>query len=291
MPDVDSQGGQRQSGVELAMSLRDQYYQLDIGTTPLGTELNTLVGGAKAIAPLGDYTKLSFSLERRAVKDSMLSYVGMKDSFSGQYWGQVTQNGINIQLNYDDGDVGYYAGGGVWRYAGRNVEDNDAVKVEAGMYLRPLKADDRELQIGSHISYQNFEENLSYYSFGHGGYFSPQNYVSVSFPVEYTQEFSKVSLGIGGALGYQSYSQDEANYFPGQSAMQSTLESYVRSGWAKEARYSGESTDGIGYSFQARLGYKIKRDLTLEAKVAYDTFGDYNESKAQLSLRQSFQDY
>ena len=291
LPDVDSQGGQRQSGVELAMSLRDQYYQLDIGTTPLGTELSTLVGGAKAIAPLGDYTKLSFSLERRAVKDSMLSYVGMKDSFSGQYWGQVTQNGINIQLNYDDGDVGYYAGGGVWRYAGRNVEDSDAVKVEAGMYLRPLKADDRELQIGSHISYQNFEENLSYYSFGHGGYFSPQNYVSVSFPVEYTQEFSKVSLGIGGALGYQSYSQDEANYFPGQSAMQSTLESYVRSGWAKEERYSGESTDGIGYSFQARLGYKIKRDLTLEAKVAYDTFGDYNESKAQLSLRQSFQDY
>lgn len=291
LPDVYSQGGQRQSGVELAMSLRDRYYELDIGTTPLGAELSTLVGGAKGIVPLGSYTNLSFAVERRAVKDSMLSYVGMKDRYSGQTWGQVTQNGLNIQLNYDDGDVGYYTSGGVWRYAGRNVEDNDAIKIGAGMYLRPLKADDRQLQVGSHISYQNFEENLGYYSFGHGGYFSPQNYISVSFPVEYTQEFTKFSLGISGALGYQSYSQDEADYFPGQSAMQSELESYVLSGWAEEAQYSGESTDGIGYSFQARMGYKIKRDLSLEARLAYDTFGDYNESKAQLSLRQSFQDY
>ena len=291
LPDVASQGSQRQSGVELAMSLRDKYYQLDIGTTPLGTELNTLVGGVRLIAPLSDYTSLSIGAERRAVKDSMLSYVGMKDAFSGVYWGQVTQNGVNIQLNYDDGEVGYYAGAGLWRYVGHNVEDNDAVKVDAGMYLRPYQAEDRQLQIGSHISYQNFDENLGYYSFGHGGYFSPQNYVSVSFPVDYTQEFSKLSLSVGGALGYQSYSQNEADYFPGQNGLQSLLETMVGLGLSEEAQYSAESTDGVSYSFQARLGYKIKRNLTLEARVAYDTFGDYNESKAQLSLRQSFQDY
>ncbi|MFB9136083.1 cellulose synthase subunit BcsC-related outer membrane protein [Vibrio olivae] len=291
LPDVASQGAQSQSGVELAMSLRDKHYQLDIGTTPLGLEQTTLVGGITLIAPLGDYTDLSLSAERRAVKDSLLSYVGMKDSFSGKYWGQVTQNGLSIQLNYDDGEVGYYANAGAWRYVGHNVEDNNAVKVGAGMYLRPYKTDSRQLQIGSHLSYQDFDDNLSYYSYGHGGYFSPQNYVSVSFPVEYTQELSKLSFSVGGALGYQSYSQDEADYFPGHSALQSTLDGYATAGLVEEARYSAESTDGIGYSFQARLGYKIKRDLMLEARVAYDTFGDYNESKAQLSLRHSFHDY
>lgn len=291
LPDVDSQGSQQQRGIEIGMSLRDEYYALDIGTTPLGADLTTLVGGVQLNAPLDDYLGLSFSLERRAVKDSMLSYVGTKDSFSGQYWGQVTQNGINIQLNFDDGDVGYYAGTGFWRYAGKNVKDNNALKVEAGMYLRPYESSDRQLQIGSHIGFQNFDENLSYYSFGHGGYSSPQNYISVSFPVEYKQEFSKLSLALGGALGYQSYRLDEADYFPSQSAWQSTLESYVTSGLTEEAQYAADGANGVGYSFQASLSYKMKRDLILEASIAYDTFGDYNESKANLSLKHSFEQY
>ncbi len=291
LPDVASQGAQSQSGVEFAMALEGDYYQVDLGTTPLGLELSTLVGGMKLKAPLGDYAQLSLSGERRAVTDSVLSYVGAYDTFSGKYWGQVTRNGVNLQFNFDDGDAGYYTNAGLWRYLGHNVAENTAVEVGAGVYLRPYKLSDRQLQLGLSLNYQDFEQNLSYYSFGHGGYFSPQNYVSMSFPVDYQQDFHKLSLSLGGALGYQSYSQDQAAYFPNNPSWQSTLEDYVTAGNAQEAFYSGESTSGIGYNFHASLGYKIQQDMTLEARVGYDTFGDYNESSAQITLRHSFSEF
>ncbi|SDH73149.1 Tetratricopeptide repeat-containing protein [Vibrio xiamenensis] len=291
LPDVDSQGAQSQSGVEFGMALEGDYYQVDMGTTPLGLELSTLIGGVTFKLPLGDYAQLSLSGERRAVKDSVLSYVGAYDTFSGKYWGQVTRNGANLQFNFDDGDAGYYANAGLWRYIGHNVAENTGVDVGAGVYLRPYQLRDRQLQIGLNLNYKDFEQNLGYYSYGHGGYFSPQNYVSMSFPVDYQQEFHKLSLELGGSLGYQSYSQDQAAYFPNDASLQSTLESYVTSGYAEEAYYSGESVSGIGYNFHAALGYKIQQDISLEARVGYDTFGDYNEASAQITLRHAFNEF
>ena len=291
LPDVASQGAQSQSGVEFGVALEGEHYQIDIGTTPLGLELSTLVGGVKLKAPLGDYAELSLAGERRAVTDSLLSYVGAYDRYSGQYWGQVTRNGASLQFNFDDGEAGYYANAGLWRYLGHNVADNTAVDVGAGVYLRPYQLNDRQFQLGLSLNYKDFEQNLGYYSYGHGGYFSPQNYVSMSFPVDYQQDFQKLSLSLGGALGYQSYSQDQAAYFPNSASLQSTLESYVTSGYAEEAYYAGESVSGIGYNFHASLGYKIQKDITLEARVGYDTFGDYNESSAQITLRHAFNEF
>lgn len=42
--------------------------------------------------------------------------MGLKDSYSGKTWGQVTKNGGTLQLSYDDGDAGFYVGGGGYSY-------------------------------------------------------------------------------------------------------------------------------------------------------------------------------
>jgi hypothetical protein len=61
---------------------------------------------------LTNYLSLIFTGERRSLTDSLLSYVGLKDTYSGKTWGQVTKNGGTLQLSYDDGDAGFYVGGG-----------------------------------------------------------------------------------------------------------------------------------------------------------------------------------
>lgn len=282
---VPSQGSQSTAGVEVAMALTGEQYKLDVGSTPLGQDLNTVVGGVQWSPQLTDYLKLILTGERRAVVDSLLSYVGVEDKYSGKKWGQVTKNGGSAQLSYDDGDAGFYAGVGLYNYIGENVPSNDNFTGNAGVYIRPYRADDRELKTGISMTYMDFSKNLSYFSYGQGGYFSPQDYISVSFPVDYTQKFDNWNMSVGASLGYQSYSQDESPYFPTDSAMQSQLEDYVSRGFAKEAWYSGSSENGMGYNLRAAADYKVNKDMTIGGQVGYDTFGDYNESTAQLYFR------
>ncbi|WP_421507660.1 cellulose synthase subunit BcsC-related outer membrane protein [Erwinia rhapontici] len=280
-----STDSQTATGVELNLALSGDSYKIDLGSTPLGQDLSTMVGGVKWAPKLTDYLTLILTGERRAVTDSLLSYVGVKDAYTGKSWGRVTKNGGNAMLSYDDGDAGFYVGAGGYSYIGENVASNTSLMGNAGAYVRPFHFNDRELKTGINISWMDFSKNLSNFSYGSGGYFSPQNYVSVSFPVDFTQTYDDVSVKIGGSAGYQSYTQDKAAYFPNNSDYQSLLEDMVTAGYAKEAYFSGGSKSGIGYNLHAGADYKINKDVTIGGQLGYDTFGDYNESTAQLYFR------
>ncbi|MER0126168.1 cellulose biosynthesis protein BcsC [Franconibacter daqui] len=289
-PNVNDPGdvstdSQRADGVELNMALSGKDYKLDIGTTPLGQDLSTLVGGVKWSPKLTDYLTLILTGERRALTDSLLSYVGLKDSYSGKTWGRVTKNGGSVMLSYDDGDAGFYVSGGGYSYLGENVASNTSMNASAGVYLRPYHDDYRELKTGLNTSWMDYSKNLSHFTFGQGGYFSPQNYVSVSLPVDYTQKFDNWKLSLGGSVGYQSYTQDGSDYFPTKSDWQSTLEDFAQAGFTKEAHYKSSSENGIGYTFRAAADYNVNKQMTIGGQVGYDTFGDYNESTAGLYFR------
>lgn len=280
-----STDSQNANGVELNMALSGDNYRLDIGSTPLGQDLNTLVGGVKWSPKLTNYLTLILTGERRAVTDSLLSYVGLKDRYSGERWGQVTKNGGSAQLSYDDGDAGFFVGGGGYSYIGENVESNTSVNANAGVYMRPWHDEFRQLQTGLSVSWMDFSKNLSYFTFGQGGYFSPQNYVSVSLPVDFSQKIDNWKLNLGGSVGYQSYTQDKSDYFPNDPQAQRMLQQLADLGFTKEAQYGGRSQNGIGYTFRAGVDYNLNKEMTVGGKVGYDTFGDYNESTAGLWFR------
>ncbi|CNK99838.1 cellulose biosynthesis protein BcsC [Yersinia frederiksenii] len=282
---ADSPGSQQESGVELALALAGEDYKADIGTTPLGQDMSSLIGGLQWAPKLGQFARLAMTAERRPVIDSLLSYVGATDRISGQKWGAVTKNGGGLNLSYDDGDAGLYAGVNYYSYFGDNVKSNNAITSSVGAYIRPYRYDDRELKTGVNISYMNFSKNLSYFSFGQGGYFSPQDYVSVSFPVEYSQHYGNWNYKLGGAVGYQSYSQDESKYFPNNPALQAQLEQYVRDGYSTESSYAAQSKNGIGYNFKADGSYNLQKNMQIGGQVGYDTFGDYSETTALIYFR------
>lgn len=285
-----STDSQTASGVELNLALKGDSYKIDLGSTPLGQDLSTLVGGVQWSPKLTDFLTLILTGERRAMTDSLLSYVGVQDKSSGKQWGGVTKNGGNALLSYDNGDAGFYVGGGAYSYLGENVASNNSLNATAGAYVRPFHTDDRELKVGMSLSWMDFSKNLSYFSYGQGGYFSPQNYAAVSFPIDFTRKFDDLSVKVGGSVGYQSYSQDRSAYFPNDPSMQSQLESYAASGAVKSAYYSGDSKNGIGYNLHAGADYKVNKEVTIGGQLGYNTFGDYNESTAQLYFRYLFGD-
>jgi len=282
---LNSPGSQTASGVEVNLGLSNDSFKIDLGSTPLGQDLSTLVGGIQWSPKLTDYLTLILTGERRAVTDSLLSYVGTQDKLSGKKWGAVTKNGGSALLSYDNGDAGFYVGAGGYSYIGENVASNQSLNGTAGAYVRPYHDGNSELKTGISMSWMDYSKNLSYYSYGQGGYFSPQDFVAVSLPVDWSKNYDDLKVKVGGSVGYQSYSQDRSAYFPTDPAKQAQLQSYYDAGYATEAYYAGGSKNGIGYNLHAGADYKVNKDVTVGGQLGYDTFGDYNESTAQLYFR------
>ncbi|HAT6803321.1 TPA: cellulose synthase [Citrobacter freundii] len=273
------------SGVALSMILSGESYQGDIGTTPLNDDPGTLVGGISWEPKLSKYLSLRLAGERRSVTDSILSWAGLRDRMSGERWGRITKNGASIQLSYDDGDAGYYIGGGHYLYRGKNVAENRSTQVSAGVYVRPWHDPWRQLQAGISTSWMDYSKNLSYFTFGQGGYFSPANYISISLPVDYSLKKDNWKLSLAGAVGYQSYSQNSSPYYPTRSDWQHMLDNLADNGFTRESRYQGNTENGLGYSFNGGLDYRLDRSMIISGKIGYDTFGDYSETTAGLGFR------
>jgi len=275
-----SQGSQQANGVAASLSMSGDSYKLDIGSTPTGGEFTRLVGGVEWNPKLTQNSSLNLKAERRAVTDSLLSYVGVKDKSTGESWGGITRNGVSAQFAWDNELIGLYSKLGFDTYVGTNVPTNHAVSAQAGSYLRPWKTADSELKVGVNVNYMNFDRNLSYYTLGQGGYFSPQDFMAVSLPVTLTRHLNDWDLTLNGAVGYQSYKQSKSDYFPGHSSLQSQLNSYASDDDDVDAVYKATSKNGIGYTLGVNARYHLSDNLALGANLGYDTFGSYNEGKA-----------
>ncbi|KID00793.1 hypothetical protein PU00_16200 [Hafnia alvei] len=282
---ANSTGSQRRSGAEIALSLSGDNYQADIGTTPLGQDSNRLLGGLRWSPTIAGNTQMTMNVERRAVTDSLLSYVGAKDKYSGKSWGAVTKSGGGVSLSYDDGQAGAYGGASYYQYQGNNVADNSAVIGNAGIYFRPLHLDDRELKVGVNADYMNFSKNLSNFSFGQGGYFSPQDYISISLPIEYSRNAGNWDYKLSGSVGYQSYSQKQSDYFPTRPDWQNNLDWLVDEGYGRESHYAAKNSTGVSYNTKLQGNYKFSPQLSVGGQVGYDTVGEYSEATAQLYFK------
>lgn len=277
---ADAQSGQQVNGVETNLSLKGDSYTLDIGSTPTGGEFTRLVGGVEWNPRISRNGSLDLKAERRAVTDSLLSYVGVKDKTTGESWGAVTRNGLSAQYAWDNELVGLYARLGFDTWIGENVPTNHSVNVLAGSYLRLINTPENELKVGVNVNYMDFDRNLSNYTLGQGGYFSPQNYMAVTLPVSLTRKVDKWDLALSGAVGYQSWRQDQSDYFPGHSSLQSQLNTLASSVDNVDSVYKATAKNGVGYTLGVDARYHLSDNLALGANLGYDTFGSYNEGKA-----------
>ena len=97
---------------------------------------------------------------------------------------------------------------------GRNVQSNSRVETGGGAYLHLLNSPSSKLTLGMNIGLMGYQKNLSYYTFGQGGYFSPQSFVSVAFPVDWSGRSDRLSWRLNASLGVQSFTQKSSPYFP-----------------------------------------------------------------------------
>ncbi|MDY6323072.1 MAG: cellulose synthase subunit BcsC-related outer membrane protein [Succinivibrio sp.] len=272
-------------GAEVNLAVSGHAYRADIGSSPLGKDNSTIVGGFYIHPHITQNTELRVNLERRAVSDSVLSYYGVKDPYSGMFWGGVTRNGGSVGFGWDNGSYGAYGSGSYYYYTGENVRSNHMYGLNAGFYTRPINNSVQQLQVGADLNYMNYSNNQNHFTFGNGGYFSPQDYYSVAIPVNWKRIYNdNLELQLGASIGYQSYTSQSEDYFP-NSADQAFLEAFQSLGLVKETRFPAEDKHGMSGSLRFGLDYRLTDAFKVSGEVNYNTFGDYKEANEMVYFK------
>ena len=294
-----SAGRQKDTGVGLAVAYEMPSLGLkaDVGVSPMGFLYSSPVGGVSIDRPFGEGSNFRYgaSLSRRAVNDSLVSFAGAEDARSGLKWGGVTANGGRVQLGYDNGDYGVYGYAGLYTLQGHNVKDNTRVEGGSGIYWYLLNDDNRQLTTGLGVTAISYDNNQGNFTYGNGGYFSPQNFFSIGVPVSWSQRTDRLSYTLRGSVGMQHIEQDSTPYFPNDSDMQASLEqvsqAYAAAGTSLATRYSGQNKTGIGYNLGAAAEYRLGNNYFLGGSFGMDNAQDYKQWTGGLYLRYMFEDF
>ncbi|WP_432787857.1 cellulose synthase subunit BcsC-related outer membrane protein [Novosphingobium rhizosphaerae] len=278
---------QHQSGLALSAGYDSSVVHADVGTTPIGMGKTQVSFHAGVTPSLGNGTQAQAWVERRPVTDSVISYAGTRDPVSGETWGQVMRLGGGAGLSVDRNGSGAYGTVAYNRYRGTNVRKNHGVEANVGGYLRVYRTEHSALTSGINVNYQSYDNPQNYFTYGHGGYFSPQSFLSVSFPVRYSLDKDQLSLRAAVTPGYQSYSQKDAALYPTDDTRQGQLNVLKSQDSDVRARYDSLSKTGFALSAEGSLYYQISPSTRIGGEASYNTFGSYDELRSTIGIRQS----
>jgi len=222
------------------------------------------------------------NLSSRPVTDSLLSFAGTKDNATGNKWGGVMASGGRLGLSKELGGYGIYGSAGFYAVNGRNVASNTRRDFAVGAYINIYKRPDSELTAGVNFSNLSYHQNLSNFTYGQGGYFSPQQYNAVTVPVIWAASSEKLKYQLRAAVGYQGYSQNSSSYFPTNGTLQTATGNRI---------YPSQTSSGAAYNLAAGTEYQYAPKVFIGATAQTDNTatGSWHQWGAGLYVRYSFE--
>ena len=272
------------AGVGLGLGFEWGHLSLDVGSTPLGFPVSNVVGAVGWNQPLGDTFNLKLEASRRPVTDSLLSYAGTTDPITNTTWGGVIRSGGEVIGSYDDGLLGIYAKFAYGNYIGTNVAPNQSYELTAGGYYRAVKEENQELKIGLSGTYLSYNQNLSQFTLGQGGYFSPQGFYSLTIPIDWNDSVGKFKYNAGGAIGVQNIQQAASPYFPTSYTLQNAANNSSPTSGTVPTFFA---TNNTALAFALRLGfeYAVNDRTSVGGKANFDNSYQYDQGTILLFLR------
>jgi tetratricopeptide (TPR) repeat protein len=277
---------QNAAGIGGEVQLSTSTFAVAAGYTPLGFLVANWTARAQWRPSNGPFT---FAFSRDSVKDSQLSYSGLRDpgtsslSFPGTIWGAVVADQGNVQYARGDTLSGFYVGVGGQYLTGYNVANNSRVDGNGGAYWR-VKAypEYGNLSVGVNFFGMHYGNNQDAFTFGMGGYFSPQAYFLANVPVTWAGHYqTRWHYQIVGGLGVQAFQQDLTPLFPlpGQKASEIAL---------NNAALPALTSVGANYDVRADVGYQITPHWFAEGFAGGNNARNYNSASVGFSIHYTF---
>jgi hypothetical protein len=216
---------QTAAGVGGEFQIRAPSFAGSLGYTPYGFLVPNVIGRLYIHQPA---SHLTFDFGRNPIMDTQLSYAGLRDlgsrgpNYAGNKWGGVVANSGQIQLVFGNERAGWYIQGGGQYITGRHVQTNNRVDGDAGAYWAVWRNPKYgNLQLGMNFFGMHYAHNLRYFTYGHGGYFSPGAYMLAGVPFTFVgHRGTRFHYRTAGSLGVQAFTEDAVPYYPLDPAIQ-----------------------------------------------------------------------
>ncbi len=276
-------------GGELQLAARD--LGLAAGYSPYGFLVHNVTGRA-SWRPLGGHLLL-FG-ERDSVRDTQLSYAGLRDpgvsTTTGPIWGGVTATTAGTRIDFDSNGSGFYLSGDGGVLTGRHVLDNTRYGGTAGAYFRVVNWPGHgSLSLGGAFAGMHYAQNEAGLSYGQGGYFSPSYYFQASAPVIVKgSSGSNFHYSATGAFGVRRFQQDQAPFYPLDATLQSKFTPCSGTPTYTCGQYPLLVTTAFNYSVDAETSYRFADHWYAGAFLSANNSDNYNAVSAGFFLRYAF---
>ena len=252
---------QEEVGTSVAVGFKNKTITADIGTKPIGFNIFDWVGGVNYRNSIWN-VGWSLGLSKRPVTSSLLSFAGADDPYSSFTWGGASIYNLGLSLSYDQGN-----GWGVWGLtdagviSAKQTKSNSRTRTMAGVYWDWFNRDWLNASIGLNLFTWQYQDDLSEYTLGQGGYYSPQMYKSASIPFNFYGRLGDFTYQVDLSISRSESGDDDMDYYPFHPNYQQALERFSAD------NFSGGESTGQGYSLNAMVEYKLTNHWTLGTNI------------------------
>jgi len=284
-------------GIAAYLELATRSAAISLGSTPAGFPVVNLTADGSFHRARNPWT-LGFS--RDSIRESQLSYAGLHDpAQTANVWGGVMANMGTVQYARGNAQSGWYAtaSGGV--VTGRHVASNAQMTGDAGAYWQigsrgsgwqdsgpyssasnTTNSQTASLKLGINFYGQHDAHDELFFTYGHGGYFSPRYYLQPAIPITLDgTSVAGLQYEFSGSLGPQILNQASAPYFPLNPALQTARGNPI---------YPAQSIVGLNYSAQGKIAFLRGDHWLFGAFFSVSNADNYSQQIGGFSLRYLF---
>lgn len=268
-------------GVGGEVQFATENFAVSAGYSPWGFLVSNVIGRVNWKPGNGPFI---FTATRDSVKDSQLSYSGLRDpgsvgpGFDGNVWGGVIATGGNVQFGKSDPSSGFYVSAGGQYLNGVHVQNNQRIDGDAGAYFRVKEVPDQgNLTVGVNFFGMHYAHNSNFFTYGQGGYFSPQAYYLANVPFSFQGRYGvNVHYSVVAAFGVEAFQQDSVPFFPLDTALEVAN---------SNASYSSQSVVSGNYDFKGEVAYHLTDHWFAGGFLSLNNTRDYNSQVVGFFVR------
>ena len=253
-----------------------------IGLTPTGGAVSTAPVGNLGILKQTERGNWRAEVFSDPVRESILSYTGTVDPYTGQSWGRVRRTGALVggytAISQNWGASGQLR---VAHLGGDNVADNEGVQLNLSLSRNLGLRGFDYFSVGPDLSYDTYRRNLSHFTVGHGGYFSPEHLLSVGLSLHFlTLEARQFSIKGDASVGVFDKREAASPCFPLGAPL--LLNPRCAGG------YGATSSTGFYYAGELLAVRRISDHLQIGGGVIIRRNPQYQDKAAMIYLRYVF---
>jgi hypothetical protein len=213
-----------------------------------------------------------------------LSSTGAIDPLTGESWGGARRNGLSaVYYQAISPSLDFVGIGRANLITGRNIPDNTELNAQGILSKTIYQKTGQRLELGASLFLWSFDKNLRFYTFGQGGYYSPQAFGSFTLPLTWTGQRNNWSWRVQASVGASESREDPSNLYPLQPNLAAAAAAL-----GNPTQDSGGPGGGTSTGLRMLLEHLLAHNIAVGGLLEIDRSEGFNPDRLQVYLRYRF---